>query len=558
MKDEPIGIIIGTTNPYSLNFEVLRDEKKAVKRIYRGQFVKIPFKSVDGSIEFEIGRIVSVSRSNQLITEDIAPQIATMMGEGNIELSDFGFRRDLSESVIAEVEILGHRIGNELVRPRAPLIPGELIFKADTVFLKEQLRPQGEDFIKIGVLRDDLDVPVFINYEQLVSKHFAILAMTGGGKSYTCSVILEEIVNEVGLPIVVFDPHGEYYGFLKANDRLEIQKSLKRLKTDELDPSLILEIGEKVSKTVKVFSPDKEKLNKIKKKIMEKLELSQWVDVIDLKIQLGDLETYQIISLLEVMSDLSAAQRRLLEAAWGPIHDQAMKGEFVSFDSIKSVIEDNSDMVRGRSPVNLLIKKLEIFYKYRPFFAKSPAEKRISISDLIKVDQVSVIDLSMIGLHDQQALGAILSTQILKGRIDGEIPPTLVILEEAHRFAPSGHGINASLPTIRRIAQEGRKFFVGLGLISQRPSRIDSDVLSQCNTQIILRLTNPSDQNYVQKISEWVSIEDINEIRTLPPGEAFIFGPAVFLSLPAKIRPKATFHGGVTPNLKEELELFRK
>ena len=109
---------------------------------------------------------------------------------------------------------------------------------------------------------------------------------------------------------------------------------------------------------------------------------------------------------------------------------------------------------------------------------------------------------------------------------------------------------------MKQIAQEGRKFFVGLGLISQRPSRVDADVLSQCNNQIIMRMTNPNDQSYVRKISEWVTDEDLEEIRTLAPGEAYVFGPATIMSLPIKVRPRGTSHGGMTPDLEDELQKF--
>jgi hypothetical protein len=71
-----------------------------------------------------------------------------------------------------------------------------------------------------------------------------------------------------------------------------------------------------------------------------------------------------------------------------------------------------------------------------------------------------------------------------------------------------------------------------------------------------MRITNPNDQNYVKNISEWMTKEDIEEIRSLSPGEAYIFGPATIMSLPIKVRPRGTYHGGITPDLKDELDLF--
>ncbi|MBC7099885.1 ATP-binding protein, partial [Candidatus Bipolaricaulota bacterium] len=75
--------------------------------------------------------------------------------------------------------------------------------------------------------------------------------------------------------------------------------------------------------------------------------------------------------------------------------------------------------------------------------------------------------------------------------------------------------------------------------------------------QIIMRLTNPNDQNYVKKISEWISEADVEEIKSMAPGEAFIFGSAVPLSLPLRIKSeRLTEHGGYTPDIVDELENF--
>ncbi len=72
-----------------------------------------------------------------------------------------------------------------------------------------------------------------------------------------------------------------------------------------------------------------------------------------------------------------------------------------------------------------------------------------------------------------------------------------------------------------------------------------------------MRLTNPTDQNYVKKVSEWVSESDLEEIKTMNPGEAFVFGSAVPISLPVKIEEKRfTKHGGYTPDIIDELERF--
>ncbi len=112
--------------------------------------------------------------------------------------------------------------------------------------------------------------------------------------------------------------------------------------------------------------------------------------------------------------------------------------------------------------------------------------------------------------------------------------PVLVVVEEAHIFAPQGEK-KGTVRILSRIAREGRKFGVGLGLVSQRPSRLSEDVLSQTNTKVIMRIVNPpKDQDYVLKASEQLSGELMSDIAGLGKGEAVIVGQAI--SLPALVK----------------------
>lgn len=111
--------------------------------------------------------------------------------------------------------------------------------------------------------------------------------------------------------------------------------------------------------------------------------------------------------------------------------------------------------------------------------------------------------------------------------------PILIIVEEAHIFAPQGEQSDAS-KIMSRIAREGRKFGVGLGVVSQRPSRLNEDVLSQMNTKIILRIVNPKDQEHVLRASEQLSKDLMEDIAGLGKGEAVIVGQAI--KVPALVK----------------------
>ncbi|MEM2112347.1 MAG: ATP-binding protein [Candidatus Bathyarchaeia archaeon] len=554
-ENKPLGLIIGSTTPYTFQFVGLKTETGHPVTIRRGQFVKIP--ASEEKDTFLLGRVISVIRQNELLSASLPAQVALMAGTGKATLDDLGFRRDITESLIGVVEVLGFRSkdGKAFLRPRIPVYPGERVYEADTEFLLKQLSKEGEDNLCLGSLRDDPKVPVFLDLTELVSKHFAILAMTGAGKSYAGGVLIEEVLSISDLPIVIFDPHGEYYSLARS---IGFEKNFDNMRKLGMPEELIIraKVGvEKVQKNVAFYSTDPVKSDIILQKVRKKYP-DIIVKVNPLKIQLADLDPSQLNLLLSSFYSITEAQMRIIDAIWSDIHARAERGEFIQFSTIESEIRRvGPDFVRGTAPIDLLIAKLSLLNN-RSFFAKTIGEKRISAKDLVKKGQVTVIDLSLTPLLEQQAVAAIIGKKILAGRIADEIPPVLLLFEEAHRFAPGGAETSVSLSTMKQIAQEGRKFFVGLGLISQRPSRVDADVLSQCNNQIIMRMTNPNDQNYVRRISEWVTDEDLEEIRALAPGEAYVFGPATIMSLPIIVRPRGTFHGGVTPDLKDELQKF--
>jgi hypothetical protein len=117
-----------------------------------------------------------------------------------------------------------------------------------------------------------------------------------------------------------------------------------------------------------------------------------------------------------------------------------------------------------------------------------------------------------------------------KRKEDGEKTPgpVLIVVEEAHNFVPSKQTASSSR-ILTKIASEGRKFGVGLCIISQRPGKVDSDALSQCNSMIILRIVNPHDQKQIELSAEAMSRDLMDELPGLNVGEAIIFGPAINL-----------------------------
>jgi DNA helicase HerA-like ATPase len=119
------------------------------------------------------------------------------------------------------------------------------------------------------------------------------------------------------------------------------------------------------------------------------------------------------------------------------------------------------------------------------------------------------------------------------------------LLEEAHRFAPAGQTV-VSTNILKQILSEGRKFGVGIGLITQRPGKLDQDVLSQCMTQIIMRIVNPIDQDTVAKSVEGAGRQLLDELPALTKGQAVISGVGVNTPVMCRVRERITRHGGET------------
>jgi DNA helicase HerA-like ATPase len=180
----------------------------------------------------------------------------------------------------------------------------------------------------------------------------------------------------------------------------------------------------------------------------------------------------------------------------------------------------------------------------------------IPLQELFKPGRCTILQLSDIEQNEQQVIVGTLLRRVNKARMmteRGEAQqgenfldyPVFVLLEEAHRFAPAGATV-VSTNILKQILSEGRKFGVGIGLITQRPGKLDQDVLSQCMTQIIMRIVNPIDQDTVAKTVEGAGRAMLAELPALTKGQAVISGVSVNTPVMCRIRPRVTTHGGET------------
>lgn len=154
----------------------------------------------------------------------------------------------------------------------------------------------------------------------------------------------------------------------------------------------------------------------------------------------------------------------------------------------------------------------------------------------IRILDISGLPTEVAGPLTAALARLLFSYKVTQTREERENDPILFVCEEAHRYVPDRGEAQyaAAQDAVRRIAREGRKYGIGLMLVSQRPSDVESTVLSQCNSWLVLRLTNGSDQEHVSRFLPDTMAGLIKLLPSLPRREALFVGEAA--ALPARIK----------------------
>jgi hypothetical protein len=408
------------------------------------------------------------------------------------------------ERLLGECKVIGYRDSGVLKNIRTPFTNDCKIELADDKFIEDivDLNTDSKNFI--GVVEHHPELKICLDMKKTITKHIAILAKSGAGKSYTVGVILEEVLKK-NIPIVVLDPHNEYLSLKYPNPN---KKDLKRLEKFNLKPEGFLD-------RVKEYSPDTE-INSHCESIsldINKLKPHDLMDALPQKLSPG-----QQSLMFNIMSNLSNS---------------------VNLDELMFHLSNEDSNSKWS-----LISMLEQFKKLK-LYSATPTP----LNEIVKHKRISLISLKGVDPYVQEAFVSGLLRDLFDARKKEEIPPFLLVVEEAHNFCPERSlGEVKSSRIIRTIAAEGRKFGLGLCVISQRPAKIDKNVVSQCSTQILLKITNPNDLRAVISSSEGVSGDSEQEIQKLNIGTCLLTG-VIDIPLKINIRPRISKHGGETVDI---------
>jgi len=411
----------------------------------------------------------------------------------------------IDEMISANIDVIGYRDDRGLLQtPRTTFSAGSKVQRASSTLIQRVLGLKSGAKIGayVGLLHGH-DIPVMLNINELLQRHVCVLAKTGGGKSYISGDIVEELMKH-NVTCMIIDPHGEYGAMRDIGKGGDARYGVvPRSYKDH-----ILEFS--ISKDEKTTKPLRFTL-----KSLEAREILELTRTNDIRTFLPNLR--KAIDTLRERQDMYSVRELI---------DLLMKDP------------DNKNAV--------LISELEYLDEVGLF-----ATRGNRITELIEEGKTTLINLKGVPPDIQELVVRRLSTLLFEMRKVGNIPPMVLIMEEAHNYCPQ-QGSALSSKALATIASEGRKFGLGLMVISQRPAKIDKNVLSQCGTQIILKVTNPNDLKAIASSVEGLTSGMIDEVQTMPIGMGMIVGAGIEAPLLVDIRPRESRHGGAGVTVLED------
>jgi DNA helicase HerA-like ATPase len=387
----------------------------------------------------------------------------------------------------------------------------------------------GSRMIEVGQLQQDASIPARLDVDEMLSKHFAVLGTTGVGKSSAVTLLLHQLLGaRPDLRMLLLDVHNEYSRCFGPKAQVLNPSNVKL-------PFWLFNFDE----IVDVFFGGRP-------------GLEEEVDILSEVIPLAKASYAQASSAgrLALKTDIAAARYTLDVPVPYRIADL-----LALLDSRMGKLENRS----SRMVYHKLITRIETIcndprYGFMFDNANVGGDTMVDIlSTLFRLPPKGVpMTIMQLAGFPSEVVDVVVSVTCRMafdlGLWSDGADPLLVVCEEAHRYMAADHSVGFA-PTrraISRIAKEGRKYGVFLGLVTQRPAELDSTILSQCSTLFAMRMTNDRDQGLLRSAVADTAANFLAFLPSLGTGEAFAFGEGValptrmkFRQLPAQLLPKS-------------------
>jgi len=413
-------------------------------------------------------------------------------------------------------------------------MPGAAVLEVDEAYLESVFAIYRDYGFSLGQVSNRPEQRAYLNPNALFGRSFTILGQSGSGKSWTVASVLQQAVEAMPRAhIILLDLHGEYCW---RDQQGQIQSAFKEGSYRFIDA--------------------------------RHLEIPYWLmtygELVDLLIDHNDsAASIQTAFLRESLHTLKKKEAERLEMGFVSIDAPIYFSLEDLYTEFKEANELRLDFGRTKGPLfgqfdEFLVKLQSRLNDVRYDFLLKPRRRNSSESlpkllrDFVGLGDpkchITVIDLSGVPFDVRPAVSA----QI--GRLAFEFNywnprrrdfPLLLVCEEAHTYIPreGGTRYEGTRRSMERIAKEGRKYGVGLAVVSQRPHELSETVLSQCGTFICLRLANPDDQAYIRGLVPDAESNLMDVLSALGRGEAMVMGEAVPLPIRVQVlAPDPTPH----------------
>jgi hypothetical protein len=516
-----------------------------------GSFVKIPIGYTDlFGIVTQVG--ASAIPETQIKNEILGNRWLTiqLIGEG---LRDGSFERGISQY---------------------PTIGDEVHLVSEVDLKKIYGRPDKPYFVKVGHIAGSESIHALVDINRLVTRHSAVVGTTGAGKSTTVASILNALTDEIKYPsarIIVLDIHGEYSSVFREKASIfKINADEKLNERELLIPFWALNFEELIQTSFGQINSEKEKSYLIERILIEKQNTLNKFARPGVSKESLSIDSPIPFSLNKLWFDLwnetfftyySDNGKKPERNNWAYEIDEnglEIKGNPVEiipprFKPAKNVAGDPEKIQYGTSTLNIRGQLETLGAKLRLpryNFLFSPGKFKPDLDGSVNSDldtlmfewigsnkPITILDLSGIPADILNTIIGVLLRILYEGLFwarrlsqGGKHRPLLVVMEEAHNYLNDNFKGLAS-GTVQKIVKEGRKYGIGAMIVSQRPSEINSTILSQCGTYFALRLANTTDRGHITSALPDNLDGLTNMLPILRTGEAIIIGEAVKLPM---------------------------
>jgi Cdc6-like AAA superfamily ATPase len=377
----------------------------------------------------------------------------------------------------------------------------------------------------IGQLSSHKDYHLSLDPKALFGRHFAIVGQSGSGKSWTVTSLIQHTIKAMPKShIIMLDLHGEY-------------------------------CWKDVNGVIQSAFPE----NQVNYINAMEMEMPYWMmtyaELVDLFIDRGDSgATMQMSFMREILQQLKRKEAKQIGLATVSIDTPLYFSLAEMYTQFKQANEERKEFGKVQGALfgqfdEFLIRMQSRFNDVRYDFLLKPKIRNnsASMADLLrqfiglgtKKANITVVDLSSVPTDIRAAISA----QV--GRLAYEFNywnpqrrefPITLICEEAHAYIPREKGgqFEGTKKMMERIAKEGRKYGVSIGVVSQRPTELSEAMLAQCSSFICLRTTNPDDQAYIKGLVPEAEGDLTDILTSLGRGEALVLGEAA--PLPTRVQ----------------------